>query len=551
MNQPKCLEISEKEIDALMQRIETKTLTDEDHRLIMEFLQALIWLENKVQSNELTIAKLRKLFGMVSSSEKAIHLNLKQEDIFESNEITSNPEIKKIKDKNDSGRQPKKRGAEQLAHVKKIAYPHPKLTIGQICPICEEGKLYRFGHGSVIKLTGNPPLELQIHLPEKLRCANCQELFTAPLPKEITQQGLGDASACATAAILKYEAALPFNRLSEMQKIMGNELSASQIWELCEEMGDAAFPIYKQLYKLAATGSCFHIDDTNVRILALLEENKENCKKTSKGKKKVPQERTGQYTTGILSIVGEQRIAIYLSGRKHAGENLADLLKNRPPDYPKPIQMSDALSCNTSEGIDSHVCYCLVHARRNFYDLKDIYIDEVRTIIELMSPVFACDAKAKKEELSEKQRLELHQAISGPYMEKLKEYCKSLLEDKRVEPNCALGKAIHYLLKHWVELTKFLSLEGAPLHNNDLERQLKKPVLQRKNSLFHKNLVGAAIGGVLCSLLETSKYAKINAYHYLKSIKKHEDDVKEHAQDWLPWNYQQTLQKLEEITSPD
>ena len=40
------------------------------------------------------------------------------------------------------------------------------------------------------------------------------------------------------------------------------------------------------------------------------------------------------------------------------------------------------------------------------------------------------------------------------------------LEQKIVEPNSGLGRAIGYMLKRWDTLTRFLSVPGAPLDNN-------------------------------------------------------------------------------------
>jgi transposase len=55
----------------------------------------------------------------------------------------------------------------------------------------------------------------------------------------------------------------------------------------------------------------------------------------------------GTFTSGIVSIWREWRIALYFTGWKHAGENLADVLKRRAAELDAPIQMCDALSRNT------------------------------------------------------------------------------------------------------------------------------------------------------------------------------------------------------------
>jgi len=75
----------------------------------------------------------------------------------------------------------------------------------------------------------------------------------------------------------------------------------------------------------AAQGSVMHNDDTSMRILQL-------ARIADDG-------RTGTFTGGIVSICGGWKIALYFSGWKHAGENLADVLKHRAPGLAPPIQM--------------------------------------------------------------------------------------------------------------------------------------------------------------------------------------------------------------------
>ena len=69
-------------------------------------------------------------------------------------------------------------------------------------------------------------------------------------------------------------------------------------------------------------------------------------------------------------------------------------------------------------------------------------------------------------------------------MQALRDWLTRQLDEKRTEPNSALGGAIGYMLKHWDKLTLFLRQAGAPLDNNVCERALKKAILHRKNALF-------------------------------------------------------------------
>jgi transposase len=102
-----------------------------------------------------------------------------------------------------------------------------------------------------------------------------------------------------------------------------------------------------------------------------------------------------------------------------------------------------------------------------------------------------------------------------------------------VEPNSGLGQAISYLLKHWQNLTLFLEKPGVPLHNNIVERALRKPILHRKNSLFYKIRKGAQMGDmgdmgdVFMSLIHTCELSEVNAFDYLTELLRHVEELKQ------------------------
>ena len=91
-----------------------------------------------------------------------------------------------------------------------------------------------------------------------------------------------------------------------------------------------------------------------------------------------------------------------------------------------------------------------------------------------VSVVYHNDAVAGERNLSPEDRLLFHQAQSGPTMEELHVWLVRQFDQRRVEPNSALGGAISHLLKRWEKLTLFLRVPGAPLDNNVCERALKK-----------------------------------------------------------------------------
>ncbi len=126
-------------------------------------------------------------------------------------------------------------------------------------------------------------------------------------------------------------------------------------------------------------------------------------------------------------------------------------------------------------------------------------------------------------------------------MDELKGWLNQQFDDRLVEPNSALGKAIAYMQGHWATLTRFLSVEHAPLDNNLVERALKLFIRQRKNSLFYKTEYSAYIASVLTSLIATCLHAGVNALEYLVALQEHRAEVFAAPEAWLPWTYQASL----------
>ena len=117
-------------------------------------------------------------------------------------------------------------------------------------------------------------------------------------------------------ALLKYGSGLPSHRLEGLQRYMEMPLPASTQWEIVEETAEWVNPVYRELIRQAAQGQVLHNDDTTRKVLAMMKENREAANKVDKS------ERSGIFTSEIVSTNAGQKIALFFTGRKHAGENL-------------------------------------------------------------------------------------------------------------------------------------------------------------------------------------------------------------------------------------
>jgi transposase len=295
-----------------------------------------------------------------------------------------------------------------------------------------------------------------------------------------------------------------------------------------------ARPALDQLIWQAAQGEVLHNDDTGMRILQLAREPSDK--------------RTGVFTSGIVSLWQDRKIALFFTGRQHAGENLADLLQHRAQQIRSPIQMCDALSRNTpklSHGVQILLANCIAHGRRQFVDVAANFPEECGYVLESLGMVYANDALAREQALDAEHRLQFHQQYSGPLMDQLHGWLADQLAGAKTEPNSGLGKAISYLLNHWQALTLFLREEGAPLDNNVCERALKKAILNRKNALFYRSQNGAMVGDLFMSLIHTCELNGVNSFRYLTELQRHAADVKHAPAGWMPWNFAATLAGIE------
>ena len=74
-------------------------------------------------------------------------------------------------------------------------------------------------------------------------------------------------------------------------------------------------PALEELIRQAAQGEVLHNDDTPMPVLGLEREGGREARD--------PPERKGVFTSGIVATQAGRRMALFFTGHRHAGENLA------------------------------------------------------------------------------------------------------------------------------------------------------------------------------------------------------------------------------------
>ncbi len=536
MSKPKSeqLELGLEELEAIVERTRT-ALSEAEHHHLKAALSTLVRLTQELEKKRTSIGRLRHLLFGPRSEHSAKVLNRKKHG-----QVGTGKRNKK-KPKGHG-----RNGANAYRGAKRVEISHESLSAGNPCPHSGcTGKVHtQCDPGVMVRIKGMPPLSGTVYELEKLRCSLCGEVFTAGAPEGVGEKKY-DETAASMVANLKYGAGFPFYRLEKLQGNLGIPLPAPTQWEIVQEAAQKCEPAFEALVDEAAQGEVLDNDDTPAKILELLAENHETSRDED-----IPK-RTGLYTTGIISKYEDQLIALFFTGRNHAGENLARVLARRAEYRDVPIQMCDALSRNLPGELKTLLANCLSHGRRRFVDVVNHFPESCRYILETLGEVYANDAVTRRERMSPQQRLTHHQTHSESLMQELHEWFECQFSEKKVEPNSGLGQAISYMLKHWQALTLFLREPGAPLDNNICERSLKKAILHRKNSLFYKTQNGARVGDLFMSLIHTAELCGADPFDYLCELQRNMERVAENPGQWLPWNYRQTLAKITDGSAGD
>jgi len=537
-------EVSIDDIRQLLLQAKERPLNQEECDRIFNVALSYFHFGEMLADKSATIAKLRKLlFGSASEKTADVLGEDRSETTVQSAAVSPADEQAAAADPGlgesqagepGTSKPPSKghgrNGAADYHGATHTCVEHDSLHAGERCPACQKGKIYKLAEPAVIvRVTGGPPLHAHVWDLARLRCNLCGAVFTAKAPKGLGEEKY-DATAAAMIGLLRYGSGLPFNRIERLQRDLGIPLPASTQWDIVEKCAKKIEPAFTELIRQAAQGEVVHNDDTGMEILELRAWLRERPADDE-------DERTGIFTTGIVARVEDKRIALFFTGRQHAGENLTDLLKQRAAESPPPMQMCDGLARNLPKDLKVILGNCLAHGRRQFVDVIDSFPGECRHVLEALREVYRHDALAKAQAMSASERLLFHQAQSGPVMAQLKQWLEAQIDEHKVEPNSGLGMAIAYVLKRWEPLTLFLHRPGAPLDNNTCEQALKRAIIHRKNSLFYKTEHGANVGDLFMSLIHTAELCGANPFEYLTELQRHADHVSRDPPAWMPWNY--------------
>jgi transposase len=335
------------------------------------------------------------------------------------------------------------------------------------------------------------------HVRKKYACSTCEksgenpQMEVAAKPEAAIDKGMAGPGLLAYIVTSKFSDYLPLYRLEDIFERQGFAISRAtqSIW--CGDIADLVEPLYELMAERVRQSHVVATDDTIMPMLSV-------------GKTK------------------SARMWVYVGDAAHP-YNVFDFTLHRGRDGPKyflrdyrEVLLADAYGGYNGVVAGNQItragCWC--HARRKLVEAEKVAPEIAQQAVALIGTLFAVERKAN--EGSDEERLALLQAQSVPVLANLRE---KLLEWKQqLLPKHPMAEAVNYTLSQWAELNVFCSDGAVPIDNNVSEREMKRVVLNRKNSLFVGNARGGRTAAILASLTSTCRRHEVDPQLYLTQL---------------------------------
>jgi transposase len=411
----------------------------------------------------------------------------------------------------------RRKGRRNLANFENLPVTtqvHELNAAERACPCCgiERKQIGTDESWQVEYLPGH--FERIHHVRKKYACTGCEsngnnpQMETAAKPEMAIDKGMAGPGLLAYIVTSKFSDYLPLYRLEDIFERQGFEISRATQSVWCGDIADLAEPLWELMAERVRASHVVATDDTIMPML-------------SKGK-----------TTNA-------RMWVYV-GDDDYPYNIFDFTLNRGRDGPKyflkdyrQVLLADAYGGYNGVVAGNEITRagCWAHMKRKVIDAEKAAPEIAREAVERVRALYAVERQCK--DASVEERLELRQEQSAPLLAQLRE--RLLTWKEQLLPKHPMAEAVNYALGQWTELNVFCSDGAVSIDNNVSEREMKRVVLNRKNSLFVGNPRGGRTAAILASLTSTCRRHDIDPQLYLTQLLTNLSQVrKSELPNWLP-----------------
>jgi transposase len=335
------------------------------------------------------------------------------------------------------------------------------------------------------------------HVRKKYACASCEgrgenpRIAVAAKADSAIEKGFAGPGLLAFIVTSKFADYLPLYRLEDIFERQGFEISRATQSVWCRDVADVVEPLYQRMAERVRKSHVVATDDTVLPMLS-----------------------PGQ--------VQPARMWVYV-GDEGNPYNVFDFTLNRSREGPKEFlkDYTQVLLADAYGGYNGVVAGnaitragCWSHARRKFVEAEKSAPEIAREAVTRIDTLFALERQAQ--DVSVAERLQLRQEKSVLLLAEL--HRQLLIWKEQLLPKHPMADAVNYTLSQWDALTVFTTDGAVPINNNVSEREMKRIVLNRKNSLFVGNPRGGRTAAILASLTSSCRRHDMDPHLYFMQL---------------------------------
>lgn len=349
---------------------------------------------------------------------------------------------------------------------------------------------------------------------EVVACQHCHEYaVTAPKRDEVLDRGVLGNELLVQSLVDHYQDAVPWERIERKARQEEVPLAANTLAASCGRVIDLFDPIVRHVFKRCMESEYVALDATSIRVLD-------------------PEHPLGIRNGALWLIQGAHRYSYFM----YAKSGHADHLEEKLEGYRLVSAMCDASPTNNCiERAGAKRGGCHAHARRGLVGALRGGDHRAVEGLRIYSKLFQIDAESKRAGESPGERLARRKRDSAPLIAELKAWVDNALGE--VEPKSTLGKALRYIQRQWPRLTRFLEDPLMELTNNEVERDLRTWVLDRKTWLFCGHDASARRAADAMTIITTCKKFGHDPRSYIRDTLKRILDGEKDLNALLPENY--------------
>jgi transposase len=445
---------------------------------------------NDKLTHELAILK-RHRFGRSSEAMNPDQASLLEDDIVEADLAAIDEELAGVIPVPSREKQQPRRQALPPELPRTVITHEPDSTQ------CRCGcQLKRIGEDVSEKLDYTPgEFTVERHIRGTWACRSCETVIQAPVPAQVVDKGIPTSGLLAHVLVAKYADHLPLYRQEGIFGRAGYAIPRSTLADWVGRCGVALQPLVDALREALIQQPVLHADETPVPML-------------DPGKKKTHQAYVWAYASTQRSPL---QAVIYEFAPSRAGKHARAFLQG----WQGKLVCDDFAGYKAGFGQGITEIACWAHARRKFHELHESGKSTVAAqALAIIGQLYAIEADAK--ELTPQERQVIRQARAGPVIDEL--YHWLIEQRQKVPKGSATSKAIHYSLKRWPALKRYLDDGAVPIDNNWVENQVRPWALGRKNWLFAGSLRSGQRAAAVMSLIQSAKINGHDPYAYLKDV---------------------------------